>query len=165
MVCNDILSNYIEANYDNIKTLIKKEWYKMKHIKFDEDIFHNTLIKCMEKFNSPNFNENDFMAYLVSSFKTNTIREDSYFTNSKRDDKDVMTIKKEIFDNCSIDIDNLLSDICETFNREYCDILIDWLDGCTIKELNQLYNKKNCRYIIDKIRKYILENYTREEFI
>ena len=165
MFYNNILSNYIESNYDNIKTLLKKEWYKMKHKNFDEDIFHNTLLKCMDKFNSSKFNENDFIAYLVSSFKTNVIREDSYFINSTKDNKDVATIKKEIFDNCTIDYEYLLNDICEIFNKEYANILEDWLNGCTIKELNQLYNKKNCRYIVDKIRKYILDNYSREEFI
>lgn len=165
MLNNNILSNYIEVNYDSIKTLLKKEWYKMKQSKFDEDIFHSTLIKCMEKFDSSIFNENDFMAYLVSSFKTNTIREDGYFNNCKRDNKDVMTIKKEVFDNYSVDINNLLTDICENFNKDYCNIFIDWLDGATIKELNEQYNKKNCRYIIDKIRKYVIENYDREEFI
>ena len=165
MFYENILSNYIEANYDNIKTLLKKEWFKMKHKNFDEDIFHNTLIKCMDKFNSTMFNENEFMAYLVSSFKMNVIREENYFINSTKDNKDVNTIKKEIFDNSNIDYNNLLIDICENFNKEYTNIFQDWLDGCTIKELNQLYNKKNCRYIIDKIRKYILENYTREEFI
>ena len=34
MFYNDILSNYIEANYDTIKTLLKKEWFKMKHKNF-----------------------------------------------------------------------------------------------------------------------------------
>ena len=165
MFYNEFLSNYIEANYDDIKTLLKKEWYKMKHKSFDDDIFHNTLLKCMDKFNSSNFIENDFIAYLVSSFKTNVIREDNYFVNSTKDNKDVATIKKEVFDNCTIDYENLLIDICENFNKEYANILEDWLNGCTIKELNQLYNKKNCRYIVDKIRKYILDNYSREEFI
>ena len=124
MFYNNILSNYIEANYDNIKTLLKKEWFKMKHNNFDEDIFHNTLIKCMDKFNSTMFNENEFMAYLVSSFKMNVIREENYFINSTKDNKDVNTIKKEIFDNSNIDYNNLLIDICENFNKEYTNILL-----------------------------------------
>ena len=43
MLNNNILSNYIEVNYDSIKTLLKKEWYKMKQSKFDEDIFQSAI--------------------------------------------------------------------------------------------------------------------------
>lgn len=164
MVTNNNLFNYINHNYNKIKTLLKKEWYKIKQTQFDDDIFHDTLLKCIEKFDNTNFVESEFMAYIVRSFQNNTLRNDMYFINTKRDEKEITTIKQTIEYKDSIDIDMLYNNISSKFSLVYCKIFSDWLEGRTIKDLNQKYNKTNCRYIIDKIKQYILQNYSRNDF-
>lgn len=160
----DNINNYINTKYDEIKSILKREWFKRKTIQFDEDIFHDTLIKCVEKFSKGCFEESEFMPYIIRSFQNNIVRNEMYFVNAKRDKSDVTTIKQPIFDSYNIDIKLVLETITKTFSELYCNIFLDWLDGCTIKELNELYGRNNCRYVVDKIRKFILEKYNHNEF-
>lgn len=36
---------------------------------------------------------------------------------------------------------------------------MDWLENKTIKEINETYNCKNSRYMIDKIKNYLKNQY------
>lgn len=165
MFSNSNLNRYVISNYDYIKTILQKEWFKMKRKEFNEDVFHDTLLKCMKKFETKKFIEKEFMAYTVRSFQTNVLRYNLYFENSKRDSKEVTSIKKEISDNETIDFGLLYKKITTKYSQEYCNIFIDWIDGNTIKELNKKYNRKNCRYIIDKVKRFIVQNYSRDDFV
>ena len=57
-----ILKNYIDKNYGVLKTLAQREWYKTRYTDFNEDTFHDTLIKCMDKFNNSS-KISDFIPY------------------------------------------------------------------------------------------------------
>ena len=67
-------------------------------MEFDEDIFHDTLLACMEKVTD----ESQFMNYLFISFKTNLSREKQYHRNSMRD---------EMPENYEYDVNNTESSI------------------------------------------------------
>ena len=72
---NDDLTKFVNSQYKALHKMLKYEWRKMETSEFDEDIFHDTLLKCMDKFNNVDkFDENEFKAYITSAFKMNVIR-------------------------------------------------------------------------------------------
>ena len=156
---NDDLNKYINSNYNVIYKMLKYEWRKMDSSDFDEDIFHETLIKCMDKFNEKSFDENEFKAYITSSFKMNVIRSKQYYNVSMKSDTDVETLDSCITNKFNCDFNTIVEDIKDTFGDESCEKFLDWLEDKSIKEINETYNCKNSRYLIDKIRSYVKEKY------
>lgn len=156
---NDDLNKYINTNYEQLRKMLKYEWRKMETTEFDEDIFHDTLIKCMDKFNDKEFIENDFKAYIVTSFKMNVIRSKQYHDNSMRSDTDIETIDYEETNQFNCDFVLILKDVKETFGSDSYEKFLDWLEDKSIKEINEEYNCKNTRYLIDKVKEYIKSKY------
>lgn len=155
----DVLNRYINSNYKSIKKMLKVEWRKMETSEFDEDIFHDTLIKCMDKFNDKDFIEDEFKAYIVSSFKMNVIRSKQYYNVSMKSNDDVETLDSCISNKLDVDYNIIIRDIRETFGDENCEKFLDWLENKSIKEINETYNCNNSRYLIDKIRNYVKDKY------
>lgn len=155
----DDLNQYINTNYNSIYKMLKYEWRKMETSEFDEDMFHETLMKCMDKFNDKDFNENEFKAYITSSFKMNVIRSKQYFNVSMRSDTDIETIDSTIVNKFNCDFNIIIEDVKEKFGVENCEKFLDWLEDKSIKKINEYYNCKNTRYLIDKIRSYVKEKY------
>ena len=159
MSCNDRINRFINENYNSLKSMMKREWRKLESTSFDEDIFHDTLLKCMDKFEEKEFNENDFKAYLTQSFKINVVRERLYYNNNMRSDTDVEIIEKETFDVSYIDVNTILENVKSKFGNENYEKFLDWLDDKSIKEINEKHYCNNSRYIIDKIKDFIKKKY------
>lgn len=155
----DVLNRYINSNYKSIKKMLKVEWRKMETSEFDEDIFHDTLIKCMDKFNDKDFIEDEFRAYIVSSFKMNVIRSKQYYNVSMKSNDDVETLDSCISNKLNVDYNIIIRDVREMFGDENCEKFLDWLENKSIKEINETYNCNNSRYLIDKIRNYVKDKY------
>ena len=156
---NNDLNQFINTNYHNLYKMLKYEWRKMESSEFDEDIFHDTLIKCMDKFNDRKFDENEFKAYITSSFKMNVIRSKQYYDVSMKSDTDVETLDSTVTMQINCDFNTIINDIKEKFGNESCEKFLDWLEDKSIKEINEMYNCKNSRYLIDKIKDYIKNKY------
>ena len=156
---NDDLNQFINTNYHNLYKMLKYEWRKMESSEFDEDIFHDTLIKCMDKFNDRKFDENEFKAYITSSFKMNVIRSKQYYDVSMKSDTDVETLDSAVTMQFNCDFNTIIKDIKEKFGNESCEKFLDWLEDKSIKEINELHGCKNSRYTIDKIKQYIKNQY------
>ena len=157
-MCSTIpINEFISANYNKIKTTLKKEWHKLETEAFDEDVFHDTLIKCMEQLKDKELPSSEIISYIVAAFKTNTIREKSYAFNKYKADDEIDTIRIETTPRNDIDFNFILSEVCQKFGKSDYEVFLDWLDGMTIKELNEKYNKTNLRYVIERIKKYIKE--------
>ena len=90
----------------------------MESSEFDEDIFHDTLIKCMDKFNDRKFDENEFKAYITSSFKMNVIRSKQYYDVSMKSDTDVETLDSTVTMQFNCDFNTIIKDIKEKFGNE-----------------------------------------------
>lgn len=127
----------------------------------NEDIFHDTIIKCNDKLNDK-LNDNpmtdsDMKSYLFKSLKTNGIREESYARNKNREDEDRIPIDAEY----NAYNDFTLDEIYEFVKKEYGDDMLDAfkkrLSGYTISELEKETNKKGLNYMINKILKRIRE--------
>lgn len=157
--------NYVVSNsYNRIRTCAKNEWKKYHASTFDEDLFHDTIIKCMETLDKKELQENEIMAYINSSFKTNILRDTQYARNIKKNEDDPYQIVIPISDKPKIDIDIVREDIANVFTESESDMFNDWLDGMTIKEINEKYESSKARYIIDRIKEYIKCNYTLGDF-
>lgn len=162
--------SFINENYNEIKTLLKKECRKLKNLNFDEDVFHDTLIKCMIKNETLNLSNEKFISYLIVSFKTNIKRNKQYFINSKRYDGEIEDFNAcnnmKSFDKNNIDINKILEDVEKNFNEDVKNKFYDWcINQMTINEINNKYNCNNTRYLIDKVKKYIQKNYNIKDFI
>ena len=76
-----------------------------------------------------------------------------------RSNVDIENIDNEIIYKDNIDFNIILEDIKTTFGVENYDKFMDWLENKTIQEINEAYNCKNSRYIIDKIKNYLKNQY------
>lgn len=161
---------FISSNYELIKKSVKRDLRGNRKLEFDEDVFHDTLLKCMEKYSDIKFNnDEEFISYIIVSFKTNLKRDKLYAVNSKRYDGEIEDFELEFkdisYEKTNIDIDNLINQINVEFGEDSKNKFSDWLiNQLTIKDINEKYNCNNSRYIIDKIKEYIKENYNINDF-
>jgi hypothetical protein len=161
---------FISSNYELIKKSVKRDLRGNRKLEFDEDVFHDTLLKCMEKYSDIKFNnDEEFISYIIVSFKTNLKRDKLYAVNSKRYDGEIEDFESEFknisYEKTNIDIDNLINQINVEFGEDSKNKFVDWLiNQLTIKDINEKYNCNNSRYIIDKIKEYIKENYNINDF-
>lgn len=160
---------FISEKYELIKKTLKKDLRGNRNLSFDEDIFHDTLLKCIEKYDEINFKtDEEFISYIIVSFKTNLKRDKLYAVNSKRYDGEIEYFASEFRDsndNSDIDINFLIEEIINNFDEESTNKFIDWLiNQMTIKDINKKYNCDNSRYTIDKIKDYIKKNYNINDF-
>ena len=161
---------FIGKNYELIKKSLKKELRKNRNLEFDEDVFHDTLLKCIEKYNELKFQtDEEFIAYIIVSFKTNLKREKLYAVNAKRYDGEIEDFDSVFEDNDSksnMDTNILIEKICKVFGEDTKNKMVDWLiNQMTIEEINNKYNCNNARYTIDKVKKFIKQNYNRNDFV
>lgn len=156
-------SSYINDNYDKFKCLLMAEWRKYSKMQFNEDIFHDTLLKCIERFsNETDKTDNDFKAYLVAAFKNNIFRDGAYHRNMKNVDMEVNSFKIPVNLTSNLDIDLIIKSIEKVFDKTYALQFEDWINGSTIQQINQKYNCTNARYNIDRMLKFCKKNFYNE---
>lgn len=165
-MCSRIsIIDFISTNYDKVKASLTMEWYKREKAEFDEDVYHDTLIKCIERLKNKNFEPSEIMHYIVVSFKTNMLRDKTYACNKYRATDDIETIKVETDSKNDFDFNLILSSIYKKFGKNYHEIFLDWLNGMTIKELNKKYDKTNMRYVIERIKDFIKKTFKQDILI
>lgn len=143
---------YIAVNYEPLKTKFIKS-LNIKGLKFDEDIFHSTLEKCMNyEFNSNDELEN----YLFVSLLTNIKRDKLYHYNSKRADmEESPNIHTSSNMEALADL-NIIKDLLYSkFKKEDVDMFLLHSEGYSILELENKYNIKNLTYKINKIKRFL----------
>ena len=148
------MDKYINENYYQLKKDLVK-YCKYNGLKFDEDIFHNTIIGCMDKVDDVD----NFKNYLFISFKNNLNREKQYHRNLLRD---------ELPDNYEASVNNTESLIeyndiqrllRNKFGEEMLELFNKHISGYSVRELEQLYNCKQLTYKLNKMKQYCKENY------
>jgi hypothetical protein len=116
-------AQYIEKNFNVLKQKMKNKAQKDKLI-FDEDVFMNTIVKCLTVFPNNNATKTDIENYFWKAFKQNI------FSNISRDK----------FRN-SIDIDEFDDDVIDEEYNEDIDEIIDTIKNEIIKEFGpQIYD-------------------------
>ena len=61
----------INKEYDNLRKKFKKRMTR-RHLEFDEDVFHDILMKCANKF--PDTDVRDIEGYIWTAYKRDCIR-------------------------------------------------------------------------------------------
>jgi hypothetical protein len=155
---------FVTRNYEKLKKMALKELSFLSSKDVCEDIFHDTLIKCVEQMKLGKITEEDFILYFAKSIKINGWRELKYATNALRSDDECDFGELEEYSvemNISnIDYELILNEIEKHFNSEYKLIFKMWSENYTVKEINEYLNINNSRYIIDKLKVWVKKKYT-----
>jgi hypothetical protein len=149
----------VEKRFDIFKTKICKMAQKAK-IGFDEDIFMDTLVKCMHTFSNPNPTDDDVDRYFWSAYKRNSYN--SITRDRIRNRVDIDTLPEAIDeDGYNENIDNIVSIIEEEVRARFGDNAFEawWAHTCenkTYKELDELgYGDVNYHNEFRQIKRYI----------
>lgn len=143
---------FIDKHYNDFKVKLMNCY---SNIPFNEDVFHNTLIKCIN-INDDNLEIKDIPKYIYEAFKLNSIRELLYHRNVKRDYTfDLDNIKKYYYDT-KLDYKNIINIINKKFGDNLTNLFYKWrCEGFTIAELEKQFNVNDLYYKFRKIRLFL----------
>lgn len=157
-----LFNEYVAQHYDILKMIATKEISKKICSDYIEDIFHDTLVKCIKQLENKLMEQNEIIAYFTRAVQINVIRETQYAYNSLKTDGveiekwngdlDEMNLSK-------IDYQNILNDIEIHFSTEWKNIFQLWCEGLTIQDINKTLTINNSRYIVDKLKQWIKNKY------
>ena len=154
--------SFIGDNYNIIKKKLMFWCYKNKH-KFNEDVYHNTIMNCNDTVVEHNLSfKNDAMvfAYIFQSFKTNLIREKIYSDNKPKNEvKETNKIDKglSLEENCDMSI--IKESVVKNFGEKSYDIFMEHINGESTNDLQEKYNIKNMKGKIKQIKDFIKTNF------
>lgn len=157
--CNKIFT-LVESKYDKIKQQFTIAVKKSLKKDFNEDVFHDTILKCSEKEWSEDVTDEDLLNYLFMAYRTNLIREGQYACNKYTvitDDFPDIPLN-DIEDNYDYYdlIDKIKSYITKQYNAKTFEECYDRVVyGKSIKKLEKEYQDTNLRYKLDKIKKEV----------
>lgn len=158
-----LFNEYVAEHYDVLQKIATKEANKKICSDYIEDIFHDTLIKCIKQLENKPMELNELLAYFTRSVQVNIVRETQYAYNSlKTDDVEIEEWDEDLdeINTSHIDYHNILNDIENTFSNEWKNIFQLWTEGLTIQEINKELNVSNSRYIVDKLKKWVKDKYS-----
>ena len=157
---------FISDNYEKLQKIAKRELRKKQYHLFDEDIFHDTLYKCMTQLDDTLLTQDEIIAYFTRAIQVNIVRDSLYAYNTLRSNEDFSEIDEPItFASCIAEIDykHILEDIKETFDIEHQVVFRMWAEGFTVKEINKELKIKTARYKVDKLKEWVKTKYKELE--
>jgi hypothetical protein len=157
MATNYEFLTIVGKHYKSIKLCFQTNVNSLKLL-FDEDIFHDTIMKCAEAYKDSDTDIKKIKAYLWISYKTNLI--------NKLERYKPMESLEELKDFDIIDIEYLpemdeLLDVVqfELYNKFDSDIVNAWFEHVvnnkTYEDIEKTFNIHNLHYQFKKIRNYI----------
>lgn len=157
-------NDFVNKSYDVLKNIAIKESNKRIINDSIEDIFHDTLIKCIQQLENKLMSESEYIAYFTKAIQINIIRETQYAYNLlKTDVEDIENWDGELTETNinSIDFKNILCNIEKTFNEQWKNVFQLWLNGLTIQDINEKLKIRNSRYIVDKVKEWVKITYQK----
>lgn len=161
LICDMNIRDFIQQNYDKLRKQLSYEWYKMKgNAQFDADIFHDTLMKTIYNLENEDV-DGSIYAYIKQAFINNVYRESQYSYNKQRTEvEDMNNIDiYETYQQCNIDINNLVNNIKRAFGKQTTICFILWCKGYTIAEIQKHYGINNLYHKFSKIKNFIKNTY------
>lgn len=150
VLCLDFIAN----NYDKIKSNISKESIKKLGVELDEDIFHDTLLKCVKTCNKLDLTIDQLSSYIFISYKTNYLRELEYARNKNRDDVDLSLIDDCKPDRLDIDYEKIKCIIVDQFGESEWKLFEDYIYGASISDISKESHETGLYYRFNKIKNY-----------
>lgn len=157
-------NDFVNKSYDVLKNIAIKESNKRIINDSIEDIFHDTLIKCIKQLENKLMSESEYIAYFTKAIQINIIRETQYAYNLlKTDVEDIENWDGELTETNinSIDFKNILCNIEKNFNEQWKNVFQLWLNGLTIQDINENLKIRNSRYIVDKVKEWVKITYQK----
>lgn len=157
---NTAFYNLIQGKYNELK---KRFTISLKNCGFDldEDILHDTLIKCAKKLDKHEINMSDeeMLNYVYISLKTNMIRDKYYDYNRKTMVLDE-TIEHDTLNTYNNDNKEIYSRVENYVIMKYGEDDFEWfcewiIDNKSIKFLEKLHGITGLNYKLNKIKKDI----------
>ena len=177
--------NYIGEHYDEIQTHIKMLCGRNKE-RFDEDIFHDSVIRCFncikKKGTMKDPSAYGMESYLIRSYFTNVKESKRACNTSKRDanitgdkvgelyedwynnhNNDAMTkIKSDLYKDFSTLY--IMMKVEEQFDNEHFYLFrLKTLCEMTYKQLCEKTSVKGCRQKVVEVKNWLKENLSKEE--
>lgn len=146
----------IEREYKTIienyfKTVANKNLSKEDN----EDIFHDTIIKCDKLLEGKDINEDEMKSYLYKSLKTNGYREAEYYRNKEKLNCEIPEHNEPPTQENQYDLKQIQMYIRDKYGQDMLDIINKRMEGYTIKELEENTGKTGLNYKINKILKKV----------
>lgn len=149
---------FMGNNYDYEKKKLKNIYRKFNTILFDEDIFHDTIIKVNDIIDCHHYSKDVYEKYMCTSFRTNLIREKLYHRNSMTehtfDFKGIEPFTYSYVDSM-IDFDMVINTLNRKFGEKLTLFYIDWLSGYDINDAMRKHDIHSGYYYIKKITSFI----------
>lgn len=123
---------------------------------FNEDIYHDTLLKCM--LLNIDLTDKEMYNYIFIAFKTNVNRESKYHRNTMNDPITDIVSENACYTQdfvSAMDYKGLLACLHRHFNEPDIQCFEEWVHGYPIREIESKHNLSGMTYRINLIRKYI----------
>lgn len=146
----------IEREYETIsKNYFKTVANKNLSREDNEDIFHDTIIKCDKLLEGKDINEDEMKSYLYKSLKTNGYRETEYYRNKEKINCMSPEFNEPPVQETQYDLKQIQTYIHDKYGQDMLDIINKRIEGYTIKELEESTGKTGLNYKINKILKKV----------
>lgn len=167
------LKEWIETHYDYLRDHLQK-YCKHRGMEFDEDTFHLTLLKTLEKKQLHDMTDQGILNYIFKAFRTNTLRERQYPWNSRRsigeeppDRADEGSEEREQRIASEVLSDWMAARILEIVERNfppdhYNAFRLKSMTDMTYKQLEAKTGLTRTRRMVKEVRDWIRENITED---
>lgn len=179
MTAVEYYNNWLTNNYDQFKQQMIA-YANNKYMQFDEDVFHETLLKIIKKIEKNGLKQMDDKGcanYTFKAFKLNLLREKEYARNKKRD-WNITDINGAYEDYLQHKLTHKAEhDAQEDFAVIYCItkanehfdnhtmrlFAMKYLIPCTYPQLKRITGEKYIRERLIEVREWMKNNITEEE--
>lgn len=149
----------VSKNYDSIRKMLIINSLKLK-VSFDEDLFHDTLLKCSRSYKDDINNINKIKNYIWVAFRKNTSK--ALVRKKVLENIDDLQDFDIIDEDYIVEMDELYDIIKEELIAEFGEEITDlWFRHVGLEETYDVLEAesgiKNIHYQFKKIRKYIRE--------
>lgn len=152
----------IDDKYYIAKNICAEIWDKPDKQVF-EDVFHQTLMKCLVKFGKEKYDYDYLKAYFFKAFRINMIRHYLYSYNKMKSGIYVNDLIIPVTYNIDDHMDgfDMINYIRNSRGDEIANMLQDNLSGMTYKELAQKYHTTSIYYILSGIKDELKKIYLK----
>ena len=151
---SDVYLGWIAKIYNELKEGLNKESRKCWSKPLDEDIFHDTIIKCIDTCKENELTPEQLKNYIFISYKRNYIREQEYARNKNRSDLpegyDI-----SVLDNINIDYEFVKKKVIEVFGEDEWRLFEDYIYGSKVSDIERDNSEKGLYYRFNKIKNYV----------
>lgn len=141
----DIVGDEYNTLKENFRGIIVSEG-----MRFDEDVFSDTMLKCQEKIGDNDIERDDAIGYFWASFRNNTIREQYYHRNCLKADLGEHDVAS--FEDDSIMLKNVLGKMSKEFGADKTEMFLRHASGESYKEIGEDFDKNSYAEMVKYLR-------------